>query len=237
MRRPARRLARRPLPAQDDPADHPDRHDARRVRAVGCVDLRRRRRPRSSSSSCSSRASRRASTSRPGRRSFRSSSPESELLARGPPEHDAVRRGPCRSVRRIAGLVLAAYGAGVAFFVNAVTFLLVLGALLLIHPRPVPSPTTPGAVWQHFREAVALRAATAGLLDVRPHDLRGVVPRHSGDPARARARGRPVRRRQERRTGFLVAMFGVGRDRRLDRRRDLGRPRPPFADDARRASP
>ena len=38
----------------------------------------------------------------------------------------------------IAGLVLAAYGAGVAFFVNAVTFLLVLGALLLIHPRSVP---------------------------------------------------------------------------------------------------
>ena len=52
----------------------------------------------------------------------------------------------------IAGLVLAAYGAGVAFFVNAVTFLLVLGALLLIHPRSVPHTEDAGRVWQHFRD-------------------------------------------------------------------------------------
>ena len=52
----------------------------------------------------------------------------------------------------IAGLVLAAYGAGVAFFVNAVTFLLVLGALVLIHPRAIPHAEDAGKVWQHFRE-------------------------------------------------------------------------------------
>ena len=37
----------------------------------------------------------------------------------------------------LAGLVLQAAGAGTAFFLNAVSFLLVLGALLLIHPRVV----------------------------------------------------------------------------------------------------
>jgi len=52
----------------------------------------------------------------------------------------------------IAGLVLAAYGAGVAFFVNAATFLLVLGALLVIHPRAVPTAKDAGKVWQHFRD-------------------------------------------------------------------------------------
>src|SRR5262249_26039244 len=52
----------------------------------------------------------------------------------------------------IAGLVLAAYGAGVAFFVNAVTFLLVLGALALIHPRAVPHAPDARNVWRHFRE-------------------------------------------------------------------------------------
>ena len=51
----------------------------------------------------------------------------------------------------IAGLVLAAYGAGVAFFVNAVTFLLVVGALLVVHPRSVPVAEGAGRVWQHFR--------------------------------------------------------------------------------------
>jgi MFS family permease len=55
----------------------------------------------------------------------------------------------------IAGLVLAAYGAGVAFFVNAVTFLLVMGALVLIHPRAVPKAEDAGRVWQHFREGAS----------------------------------------------------------------------------------
>jgi MFS family permease len=77
--------------------------------------------------------------------------PESELM-------HAVRLNTMQFVAAravgpaIAGLVLAAYGAGVAFFVNAVTFLLVLGALFLIHPRPVPVADDAGRVWQHFRE-------------------------------------------------------------------------------------
>jgi MFS family permease len=77
--------------------------------------------------------------------------PESELL-------HAVRLNTMQFVAAravgpaIAGLVLAAYGAGVAFFVNAVTFLLVLGALLFIHPRPIPVAEDAGRVWQHFRD-------------------------------------------------------------------------------------
>ena len=51
--------------------------------------------------------------------------------------------------------MLAAYGAGVAFFVNAVTFLLVLGALFLIHPRSVPRAEGAGRVWQHFRDGAS----------------------------------------------------------------------------------
>jgi len=63
----------------------------------------------------------------------------------------------------IAGLVLAAYGAGVAFFVNAVTFLLVLGALLFIHPRPIPRSEDAGKVWQHFREGARYVRARSSL--------------------------------------------------------------------------
>ncbi|HZP29285.1 MAG TPA: MFS transporter [Acidimicrobiia bacterium] len=55
----------------------------------------------------------------------------------------------------IAGLVLAVYGAGVAFLVNAVTFLLVLGALVMIHPRSVPRAEDAGKVWEHFRDGAS----------------------------------------------------------------------------------
>ena len=63
----------------------------------------------------------------------------------------------------LAGLVLQLYGAGTAFFLNGVSFMLVLGALLLIHPRVVAVDAGAGRVMQHFRDAVAYVRARAGL--------------------------------------------------------------------------
>ena len=54
----------------------------------------------------------------------------------------------------IAGLVLAEFGAGTAFFVNAVSFVLVLMALLAIHPRPIEMPSEHPPVMEHFRAGV-----------------------------------------------------------------------------------
>jgi MFS family permease len=67
----------------------------------------------------------------------------------------------------LAGLVLQLYGAGTAFFLNGVSFLLVIAALVLIHPRAVQLDQEAGRVMQHFREAVAyVRARPALLLPV-----------------------------------------------------------------------
>ncbi|MHB0976353.1 MAG: MFS transporter [Candidatus Aquicultorales bacterium] len=52
----------------------------------------------------------------------------------------------------IAGLVLASFGAAVNFFANAVSFLAVIIALLLIRPRPVVPHAESG--WTHFTEGL-----------------------------------------------------------------------------------
>jgi MFS family permease len=54
----------------------------------------------------------------------------------------------------LAGLVLAEFGPGTAFLANALTFLLVLVVLVMIHPRPVDIPTDPPTVLAHFREGL-----------------------------------------------------------------------------------
>ncbi len=64
----------------------------------------------------------------------------------------------------LAGIVLQAAGAGTAFFLNAVSFVFVLGALLMIRPRPVPTDEGAGRVLDHFREAVAYVRARSALL-------------------------------------------------------------------------
>jgi MFS family permease len=53
----------------------------------------------------------------------------------------------------LAGLVLEAWGAGACFLLNAVTYVLVLGALFAIHPRTVVRDEAAGRVLEHFREA------------------------------------------------------------------------------------
>lgn len=64
----------------------------------------------------------------------------------------------------LAGLVLQLYGAGTAFFLNGVSFVLVLVALALIHPRAVQLDESAGRVMQHFREAVHYVRVRAALL-------------------------------------------------------------------------
>lgn len=67
----------------------------------------------------------------------------------------------------LAGLVLELYGAGTAFFLNGLSFVLVLGALVLIRPRSVQLDESAGRVLEHFREALAyVRARSAVLLPV-----------------------------------------------------------------------
>lgn len=54
----------------------------------------------------------------------------------------------------LAGLVLAQFGPGTAFLFNAVTFLLVLVAVVAIHPRPIDLPPNPPPVREHLRAGV-----------------------------------------------------------------------------------
>ena len=85
---------------------------------------------------------------------------------------------PCGSIRcsswapapfgpAIAGIVLQAFGPSTAFFANAVSFLLVLVALLLIHPRAQVFLEDDSAVFHHFREGWRfVRSRTAMLLPI-----------------------------------------------------------------------
>jgi len=54
----------------------------------------------------------------------------------------------------LAGLILAAYGPGTAFLLNAFSFVLVLIALAVIRPRMVARDRDVGNIREHFREAL-----------------------------------------------------------------------------------
>jgi MFS family permease len=67
----------------------------------------------------------------------------------------------------VAGIVLQTAGASAAFFVNAVTFLLVLGALLVVHPRTQAYSDDDAHVLAHLREGWRLvRTRTALVLPI-----------------------------------------------------------------------
>ena len=55
----------------------------------------------------------------------------------------------------LAGLVLAEFGPSAAFLVNAVTYVLVIAALIAVHPRPVEVSATTVPFMQHFRAGLA----------------------------------------------------------------------------------
>jgi predicted MFS family arabinose efflux permease len=50
----------------------------------------------------------------------------------------------------LAGLVLATLGAGAAFFINGVSFVIVLVAVFSIRPRPIGDGAPGGRLWAHF---------------------------------------------------------------------------------------
>lgn len=109
----------------------------------------------------------------------------------------------------LAGLVLQVYGAGTAFLLNALSYLLVLGALVAIHPRSVPVDSNAGRVRDHFREAVAyVRARPAVYLPVLTitavsffgSSMVQLVPAFAQDIFDV---GKGA-------YGFLVAAFGIG---------------------------
>jgi MFS family permease len=64
----------------------------------------------------------------------------------------------------LAGLVLAEFGPGTAFLANALSFLLVIGALLLIAARPVTRLSNDGGVWAQFADAIAYIRRRAVLI-------------------------------------------------------------------------
>lgn len=64
----------------------------------------------------------------------------------------------------LAGLVLAAFGPATSFMANALSFILVIGALLLVHPRPAPVEAASGSYLEHFRAGLAYVRARISLL-------------------------------------------------------------------------
>jgi len=109
----------------------------------------------------------------------------------------------------LAGLVLEAFGAGTAFLINALSFVLVLGALAAIHPRPVPIDSTAGRVRDHFREAITyVRARQAIVLPVITIAMVSLLGSSTVQLTPAFAQdefgvGRSA-------YGFLVSAFGIG---------------------------
>lgn len=109
----------------------------------------------------------------------------------------------------LAGVVLQAFGASTAFFANAVSFLLVLVALLLVQPRAQDFSTGGGRVLAHYLEGLrVVRASRALLLPVL---MIGIVSLLGTSviqlaPAVAKSEfgvGRGA-------YGLLVAAFGIG---------------------------
>jgi MFS family permease len=109
----------------------------------------------------------------------------------------------------LAGLVLQAAGAGTAFFLNAISFVLVLGALLLIHPRAVAVDVDAGRVLAHFREALDYVRARGALL-VAVIMITAVSFFGSSIVQLAPAFAEDVFDVGKSGYGFLVSAFGIG---------------------------
>jgi predicted MFS family arabinose efflux permease len=109
----------------------------------------------------------------------------------------------------LAGLVLAQFGPGTAFLANALSFLLVIGALLLIAPRPVAVVSAASSVLSHFRDGVryvrrraVLKVAVLGALFA---SLLGVSLIQLAEPF-----ARRVLHEGAGKYGLLVAAYGAG---------------------------
>jgi len=109
----------------------------------------------------------------------------------------------------IAGLILQTLGASAAFLANAVSFVLVLAALLVVRPRPQVYSEEKGSVLGHFREGWrVVRSRTALFLPVLMIGVVSLLGTSVIQLAPALARdefhvGRGA-------YGILVAAFGLG---------------------------
>jgi predicted MFS family arabinose efflux permease len=104
---------------------------------------------------------------------------------------------------------LAEFGPGTAFLANALSFLLVIGALLLIAARPVPVVAAAGSVLAQFRDGLAYIRRRAVLivsvLGALFSSLLGVSMIQLAEPF-----ARQVLHEGAGKYGLLVAAYGVG---------------------------
>ncbi len=109
----------------------------------------------------------------------------------------------------LAGLVLATLGPSIAFFFNAVTYLLVIGVLAVIAARPVVGDKDTGTVREHFREGWRyMRARTVlvlGVLGAGVSALLGISIVQLAEPFT-----RNVLHEGPGAYGLLVGAYGVG---------------------------
>jgi MFS family permease len=109
----------------------------------------------------------------------------------------------------LAGLVLAEFGAGAAFLINALTFVLVLVVLVMIHPRPVDIPSDPPTMLAHFGEGLRYvrrrRALVLSCVTITVLCLFG-----SSIVQLAAPLAETVFEVGEAEYGILVAAFGIG---------------------------
>jgi predicted MFS family arabinose efflux permease len=109
----------------------------------------------------------------------------------------------------LAGLVLAEFGPGTAFLANAASFLLVIGALLLIAARPVTRSTEGGGVMSQFRDALRYirkrSVLIVSVLGALVSSLLGVSMIQLAEPF-----ARQVLHEGAGKYGLLVAAYGAG---------------------------
>lgn len=109
----------------------------------------------------------------------------------------------------LAGIVLATLGAGAAFLANGLSFAIVIGALLLIAPRPVGDVGEHGSVLAHFRDGLryvrarqvmvlaSLAAAACSVFGVAIVQLAEPIARRIFDAGAGKY-------------GMMVTAYGVG---------------------------
>jgi MFS family permease len=109
----------------------------------------------------------------------------------------------------LAGLVLAEFGPGTAFMANALSFLLVIGALLLIAARPMAKVADAGGVVEQFRDGLRYIRRRAVLivsvLGALFSSLLGVSMIQLAEPF-----ARQVLHEGAGKYGLLVAAYGAG---------------------------
>ena len=105
--------------------------------------------------------------------------------------------------------MLAQFGPGTAFMANALSFLLVIGALLMIAPRPVTVVAAAGSVLAHFRDGIRYVRKRAvlvvAILGALFSSLLGVSMIQLAEPFT-----RQVLHEGAGKYGLLVAAYGVG---------------------------